>query len=86
MHFAKQVLQPNVLSQKQRKNISVGIHCLNYEVLGVNEKRVVIILYLNRGDMTTHKAAEAVYNNTETREILWLTKLQGGLWMVVKGK
>ena len=46
----------------------------------------MIILYLNKGEMTRHKAAEAVYNNTETRDILWLTKLQGGLWMVVKGK
>ena len=63
-----------------RKNTSVGIQCVNYLVLGVNEKRVVIILYLNRGDMTTHKAAEAVYNSTVTRDILWLNKLQGGPW------
>ena len=57
-----------------------GIHCLNYEVLGVNEKRVVIILYFYKGDMTRHKAAEAVYNSTVTRDILWLNKLQGGPW------
>ena len=48
--------------------------------LGLNEKSDMIILYLNRGDMTTHKAAEAVYNSTVTRDILWLNKLQGGPW------
>ena len=52
---------------------------------GVNVKRDMIMLYLIRFGKTRHKAAEAVYNNTETRDILWLTKLQGGLWMVVKG-